>query len=184
MLLTALIFIHGEQNAQAEPRSVTPITIVGATAYDQGSTTGEGVGDISLDIQQNICETVNDQEILEPFSDAVLGLDIQNRSNLQAQVTHVRYIVRNTQGKRVFRSSRVAASGTPFIDGESTGRITALFLHAAGSQKRFPGATSAIESSLGFRNVRVLVKGKLSNGSRFRRKIRTGFHFADVDRCS
>lgn len=174
----------GVQNTGGE--NAQDARILTITAVELGSET------VQVDAVRGIC--INDpadatDNTDEPFSDGFLRVGIVNNSSSLVELTSISYVIPNYDGTgRSFSSSQLAIVGeaTASADGGEA-QITSLAFSANSGTKEFVNFSSGnktISSSLGFRNVKVTVRGINSLGETVEATGSITISFSGYDRCS
>ena len=162
-------------------RRISGLRITSITAHDTGEV-ADGDGTFFIDVVQTDC----DEDSVEPFADTILKVGIVNETDVTAFLKNLSFSVRNadTEGKG-FRSRRTAFIGRREVEPtKEVVELTALAFDVRGGLKFFSNNATPIPATLGFRNVKVRVKGRLSNGKAFRAVAKTALSFDEYDRCA
>ncbi|MBX7138498.1 MAG: hypothetical protein K1X83_11000 [Oligoflexia bacterium] len=161
------------------------LSITGITAHDRydsfPASDDEGTG--SLDVVKNNCGTEDDPQD-EGFQDTLMAVTVVNQCTGSASFSRIYYRVPSPYGAGGrLRTKKFALLGQREVpnDGEPH-KIYGLFLDVTGSTKAYAGKTTSIPASLGFRNVRVFVAGRLGSRNEVLSSAAT-LSFDDVDNC-
>lgn len=162
------------------------ISIKSAKAYDTGDPSSSSVSTSSIDVVQDECDTADSPDPLpEDFNNTILVLNVQNSGSKLIRIRRFSYYIRDAFGDgESFRSRALSpiASGEIAADGNTD--ITVFFLKAEDGGKYYTGSSTAIPSTLGFKNITFRLRGITSSGERVSATFRSALSFQNVARCS
>lgn len=182
LLLAAPLSLSASESA-VHLRASSELRADGVFVFDQGNTSEADSGQVDTD--QDVCEEVDDEDILEEFFDTSVGVDLVNNGNTDIRIRNIRFVIRRIGGKRRFRSRRISPFGSPIIPatGAAT-RVHGLVFRADSGSKFLANSSTKMESDTGFRTLKIIVTGRDELGRRHRTKIRTTISIRNVDRCT
>lgn len=168
------LFLLSPLNAQSELR------IVSLGAIDSGDLSLSETSP-SLDVKRGTCSEDNP----EPFFDTFMRIGLRSDYSSTVRITSVRYRISRPYGTRGVLTTK---SFTPISSGEiRPGKdityLDAFLLDVTGSTKAWAGETSAIPSDLGFKKVKVSIRGRDSRGRAVSASAATMLSLDDFNRC-
>lgn len=176
LLLVALGFIAPSAGYAAP---AVKAKIVGIKLYDEGSIDADSAS-IRLDTTNTTCGGADE----EPFHDALLGVSLKNDYLSALRVERLTYSVPNYNGLGAkFKSISLSPAGQLEIAAKTTAEIIFAFAYQSAGEKYFAGADSAINSSLGFRNITYKVRARTGNGRVVNLAGSSVMSIGEIDRC-
>ena len=160
------------------------VRITGIHLYDQGSWSDSSISS-AVDLLRDYCGTDATAGNQEKFYTTLVGVQVINSSHFPVNFQTIGFRVRNADGKgKLYQRRRLATVGGGWVDpGTATHQVLGMLLEARGGRKYFTRSQITPAGDLGFRNVRVILKGTNSRGAAVTLQAVTGIFFQNIDRC-
>lgn len=158
--------------------------ILSLEVFDSGDTNSSGLGAPQIDLSRDTCSVEGEDEVLEPFYDTIVGIEVVNDAISDIRFNRAWFKVASVDGtRRSFATQKLALISDGRVPSGETKVLLAFMARADDDQKVLDGKRQSIAPSGGFKKVTAHLSGRFGKG-KIRLKGRSTFAFGNYDRCN